>query len=207
MLYAGLDIGQKQDHSAIAVIERHNLYRAHQPAAFHSLAVRHIERAPLGQPYATILARVRDVVRTSRTFGGISLAVDATGVGAPVVEMLRAAAPGFGAPCEIAAVTITSGHREHHARGLSSVPKVDLMAGLQVLLESGELRISRAIRDSVHLSRELTEVKGKLSSLGRIRIGADGVGEHDDLVIALALACWRARRKTIGPSPLRLPGI
>jgi hypothetical protein len=26
-------------------------------------------------------------------------------------------------------------------------------------------------------------------------VGADGYGEHDDLVIALALACWRARRR------------
>jgi hypothetical protein len=31
------------------------------------------------------------------------------------------------------------------------------------------------------------------------RIGADGYGEHDDLVIALSLACWRARRR---PNPL-----
>ena len=26
-----------------------------------------------------------------------------------------------------------------------------------------------------------------------MRMGADGGGEHDDLVIALALACWRAK--------------
>ena len=30
---------------------------------------------------------------------------------------------------------------------------------------------------------------------GRVRIGADGCGEHDDLVIAVALAAWRARRR------------
>jgi hypothetical protein len=32
-------------------------------------------------------------------------------------------------------------------------------------------------------------------------------GEHDDLVIALALACWRARRREIGFGTRRLPGI
>ena len=27
-----------------------------------------------------------------------------------------------------------------------------------------------------------------------LRIGADGYGQHDDLVVALALAVWRARK-------------
>ena len=43
-----------------------------------------------------------------------------------------------------------------------------------------------------------------------VRPGADGCGEHDDLVIALALACWRAGRaekKRIGYVNQRLPGI
>ena len=38
------------------------------------------------------------------------------------------------------------------------------------------------------------------------KLGADG-GEHDDLVIALALACWQAMRPQNGLSPMRLPGI
>ena len=33
------------------------------------------------------------------------------------------------------------------------------------------------------------------ASAGRVRMGAEGCGEHDDPVIALALACWRARRR------------
>ena len=44
-------------------------------------------------------------------------------------------------------------------------------------------------------------------SAGRLRIGADGSGEHDDLAIALALACWRARRPMNGYGRHRLPGI
>jgi hypothetical protein len=31
---------------------------------------------------------------------------------------------------------------------------------------------------------------------GSLRVGADRSGEHDDLVIALALACWRGKRVT-----------
>jgi hypothetical protein len=40
-----------------------------------------------------------------------------------------------------------------------------------------------------------------------VRMGADGYGEHDDLVIALALACWRARRREVVFGTQRLPGI
>jgi hypothetical protein len=37
-----------------------------------------------------------------------------------------------------------------------------------------------------------------------VRIGADGYGEHDDLVIALALAVWRAKRRENGFGSQRL---
>src|SRR5579863_2422949 len=42
---------------------------------------------------------------------------------------------------------------------------------------------------------------------GRLRMGADGPGEHDDLVMALALACWRAKRRQNEFGTRRLPGI
>jgi len=197
MLYAGLDLGQRQDHSAIAVVERADSYRA------YSLAVRHIERVPLGEPYTNIVARVRDVVHASHPFGGCSLAVDGTGVGAPVVEMLR----GAGLGCEITSVSITGGDRENYSRGVWTVPKTDLIAGLQLMLERSELKIVCGLRDSKTLVRELIDIKARLHTTGRIRVGADGFGEHDDLVIALALACWRAKRPTIGLVPHRLPGI
>ena len=41
-----------------------------------------------------------------------------------------------------------------------------------------------------------------------MRLGADGCGEHDDLVIALALACWRGKRKGFcGEVGFALPGV
>jgi hypothetical protein len=41
---------------------------------------------------------------------------------------------------------------------------------------------------------------------GGVGLGADGCGEHDDLVIALALGCWRARKARMKNqlSPYRL---
>jgi hypothetical protein len=40
-----------------------------------------------------------------------------------------------------------------------------------------------------------------------VRMGADGAGEHDDLVMAVALACWKAKRKENSFGTRRLPGI
>jgi hypothetical protein len=112
-------------------------------------------------------------------------------VGAPVVDLLREANLG----CELAAVTIGSGERESFTGGMWSVPKRDLISGVQVMLEQGEMKIARELRDASALMRELMDVKMTMSGGGYVRLGADGSGEHDDLVIALSLACWMSKRK------------
>src|ERR1700679_1803773 len=121
MFYLGLDLGQKRDYSAVAVVERIDHRRAFQGTAFPKLLVRHVERLPLGTPYPLVVERVRAIVRSGELAGNCALAVDATGVGAPVVDMLRAARLG----CELNAVVITGGERR---AGSGTVPKRDLMA-------------------------------------------------------------------------------
>jgi hypothetical protein len=147
-------------------------------------------------PYPKVVARVREIVRSEELCGDCALVVDATGVGAPVVDMLREARLG----CELAAVVITGGER---GNGYGSVPKQDLMAGVQVLLDEGKLRIAR-MRETGRLVGELVDMKRSVNGSGRVRMGADGYGEHDDLAIALALACWRAQRRQIGERSQRL---
>jgi hypothetical protein len=200
MYFLGLDLGQKRDHSAVAVVERIERRRAFQGPVFDRIVVRYLERMPLGTPYPKIVERVREITQCDELRGRCALAVDATGVGAPVVDMLRAARLG----CDLTAVVITGGER---GAGNGSVPKMDLMAEVLVLLEKRELKIGR-LKEAARLVRELGDVKISAAGTGRIRLGADGSGEHDDLVIALALACWRAkRRQQIGFGTQRLPGI
>jgi hypothetical protein len=204
MFYMGLDLGQRRDPSAIAVVERIDLAKAYSGSAFHSLRVRHLERVPLGTPYPGVVARVREITRNIAMMAGrCALAVDGTGVGAPVVDMLRAARLG----CDISPVTITGGDQSHRNGTAWSVPKRDLIAVVQVLLERNELKLARGLRELGALVRELTDMRSTQRAGGRVRLGADGCGEHDDLVIALALACWRARRGQIGFGTRRLPGI
>ena len=85
------------------------------------------------------------------------------------------------------------------------MPKRDLIAEVQA--EGGKLKIGK-VREGGRLLRELGGTKMSVSGAGRARMGADGPGEHDDLAIALALACWRAKRRVPnGEGTRRLPGI
>ena len=77
------------------------------------------------------------------------------------------------------AVSITGGERENQSGSGWNVPKRDLIAGVQVLLERGELRISKKLRDSRALVKELLDVRMSSGGGGKVRMGADGSGEHD----------------------------
>jgi len=203
MFYLGLDLGQRRDHTAIAVVERRELRLGYRAPEFDGVWVRHLERVALGTPYPRVVERVREILRHRELAGRCSLVVDGTGLGGPVVDMLRGARLG----CEICAVTITGGARESQVGATWNVPKRDLLSGVQLLLEQGDLKIARKLRQAGALMQELMDVNVRQTDTGRFRAGADGSGEHDDLAIALALACWRAKRQRNGGGGGRLPGI
>ena len=93
MFYVGLDLGQRQDYSVIAVVERPERILRHfdyvywlQRATEDDLVVRHLERMRLGTPYTEVVRRVVEVLRYPALAGKWRLVVDATGVGMPVVD-------------------------------------------------------------------------------------------------------------------------
>jgi hypothetical protein len=191
MLYAGLDLGQKHDPSAIALVEREDERRLGLGSSvLKSLRVRHLERVPLGTPYALVVERVSALLCQPQFRHTKQLVVDATGVGGPVVELLRSA----GLPCVVASVTITGGESEHGRGEEWHVPKRDLLTGLVVLLERKQLRIPRGLKETATLVRELMDIDVRQRAGGRMQMGAEGAGKHDDLVMALALACWKGRK-------------
>jgi hypothetical protein len=200
MFYIGIDLGQRRDHTAIAVVERMNRYMGYQSEEFDHMRVRYLERVALGTSYPAVVERVRAVARQVSNEGQFGLIVDATGVGAPVVDLLRAAR----FSCEITAVMITGGEKASQTAGGWNVPKTDLIAGVQVLLEKGQLRIATALRDVGALVKELTDMRVVLRGTGSVGLGADGEGQHDDLVIALALACWKGKQTRCGFGQRRL---
>jgi hypothetical protein len=184
----GLDLGQRRDHTAVAVVERAE--PGYARVATGRLVIRHLQRAPLGTGYPAVVEAVREAIGSDELRGQCCLAVDATGLGGPVVDMLRGAQLG----CDLTAVTITGGDRQVQKGMNWSVPKRDLMAGVQVLLERGDLRIASGIEMAGALVKEL--MNARMSGKGT---------EHDDLVLAVSLAVWRARGNSrVGERPGRL---
>lgn len=193
--FAGLDLGQSQDFTALAIIERAQLTGEWDAAAYTyrtetALRLRHLERVPLGTPYPDVVARVRKVMGSPTLSGRRRLAVDATGVGRPVVDLLRGADLG----CQLWPVLITGGDTEASGQGYYRVPKRDLIIGLQVMIQRGELQIAGGLSYSAALVREMAEMRVRVSGAGREQYGGWREGEHDDLVLAVALACWGVRR-------------
>ena len=197
----GLDLGQSQDFTAIAVLQRAELVGEWDPVVFArrkttALRLRHLERIPLGTPYTEVVDRVVAVTRSADLAGRCDLIADATGVGRPVMDMLRRAELG----CRrLWPVVITSGDLERHADGHYRVPKRDLIVGLQLLLQRRGLQIAEGMKFGPVLAREMAEMRVKITPSGNEQYGAWREGEHDDLVLAVALACWGARR--VYPNP------
>ena len=79
-----------------------------------------------------------------------------------------------------------------HVLGLR-VPKKHLASTVQVLLQEGRLRIGRDLPHAGTLTAEMQNFKAKINPNGHVGYGAGDDwrdGNHDDLVLALALACW-----------------
>jgi hypothetical protein len=194
--FVGLDLGQSQDFTAIAVLERAELIGEWDPAMYArrkttTLRLRHLERVALGTPYTEVVDRVVAVTRSAELAERCHVIADATGVGRPVMDMLRRAGLGC---TRLWPVLITSGDVETYANGHYRVPKRDLIVGLQLLLQRRGLQIAKGMKFGPVLAREMAEMRVKITASGNEQYGAWREGEHDDLVLAVALACWGARR-------------
>ena len=97
-----MDLGQKEDCPAIVALERMVRVLAEwDPGTFAwktetLYQVRQLERMPLGTSYVDVVERVRAIVTSGPLAGRCKLVVDATGVGGPVVDMLKKAGRGCG---------------------------------------------------------------------------------------------------------------
>ena len=200
----GIDVGQKVDPTAIAVVER-------QPrdGEEHHL-VRHLERLPLQTAYPRVAERLTEVVdavrakverRTvsvpfpldpfARKLAYVSevrsyepqvrVYVDATGVGQPVVDLLEVAG------VRPTACYFTHGDRRTEEAGAVKIGKAWLVSRLQALLQTGRLHLPRTA-EAQALAEELLVYEIRVDEDGNDRYGAFKVGRHDDMVTALGLA-------------------
>lgn len=143
----------------------------------------HLERLPLGTPYPAIVAHVAQLLM--KLPAGTELAIDYTGVGRPVYDLfLTAGLSPIG-------VLITGGTGETQDGMVHNVPKLVLVSRLQALLHEGRLKILRDLAEAATLVRELQDFRVEFTAAGSLTFNARA-GRHDDLVLALAIAAWRA---------------
>jgi hypothetical protein len=193
--FVGLDLGQARDFTALAVLERMEVQGTwdavnwvHRKVILQR--VRHLERMPLGTSYPGVVERVAAVMESLGQSRPCCLMVDATGVGRPVVDMLRLE----GMDCMLRPVMVTGGGAESEKDGYYRVPKRDLITGLQVLLQTGALKIVKGLEWGPALLKELAEMRVKVTVEGHETFGSWRDGTHDDLVFAVALAGWGAEK-------------
>ncbi len=191
--YLGLDLGQAADYTALAILEK---TPGEQPDAAR-YDCRHLERLKLGTSYPAVAERVGAMLATPELRGRTALVVDATGVGRPVVDMLRRLA------LKPVPITITGGDKASHDAGGWRVPKRDLVSVVQVLLQTERLRFAAALPTVPTLVQELLAFRVKISAdTAHDSYGAWREGAHDDLVLAVAVAAWYGEHQ---PRPLPRP--
>jgi hypothetical protein len=211
-----VDLGQQRDPTAIAVVERgyvnagplyndhywyngREIHAAREPVRLE-YRVRHLERPPLGTSYVDVVERIVELLE-SLGDKELVLTVDTTGVGRPVADMLKARlqkwleinpdiliTPGW--------ITITGGDSVTKAEGGGiRVPKRDLASAPLVLMQKGQLKIAQEMPLADTLKRELLNFKVKINiATGHDSYEAWREAEHDDLVLAVAMACWCGER-------------
>ena len=166
----GVDLGQAQDFSTIAVDEYDGTHQ-----------VRHLERIPLGQSYNNVATRIGRVVEA---LPSPRLVVDATGVGRAVIDMLR------GEGLAPVPVSITAGQKARVTPAGCWVPKRVLVRPLVGAFEDGRVKVAKGLPYADALVGELAEFKVTVNAAGHDRYEA--ARGHDDLIIAVALAVWFA---------------
>ena len=222
----GVDLAQSSDYTAICVLERtpvatgrteldgnktvsRNLYadtvrEYYRPVTENHYAARHLERLPIGTPYPAQVARIKQLSAELQRMNGTAphLVADATGVGRPVIDMLRSA------ELRPVSITITGGDAVSRERMDYRVPKRDLVSIVQVLLQSERLKIARGLPEASTLTSELLAFKVSISLKGHDSYGND-VGPwrenpHDDMVLAVALAAWYGEnvKPVVMPEPM-----
>jgi hypothetical protein len=192
--FVGLDLGQAQDFTALAVLDRPLVVPQDLPELLRpAYAVRHLHRFPLGTPYPEVVKAVVALLQAPPLSDCLLLA-DQTGVGRAVVEMLYQGLCGR-TDCRLLAITITGGHAVTRGEdGSLHVPKKELVGTLQVLLQTRRLQVARTLPDAQVLVRELENFRAKTTPARNESFEAWRESDHDDLVLAVALAAWAGEK-------------
>jgi len=188
-VFLGLDVGKRRDAAAWVGVVPKRLGKSSLPV--WSVVV--CEQAPIGTPYAVLASRTRDLAAAFAGGGWpVLAAVDATGIGAAVVEDLR-----FSTVCkaEVLAVTAHGGSETTGEWPDLGVSKRRLFSALDDAIRGRRLAVTPTLpaagilKDQIRTYVEKTTPGGK-SGLGQATYEAERERDHDDTVSAAQLAVF-----------------
>jgi len=190
--FLGVDLGQKNDYTAIAVL-RCEVYAKGKEIerTDRVFELTDYERVPLQTRYPQIVTHVSKLYRRmEKEAGELFLLVDRTGIGRAIWDMFQEAG------LDPVGVTMTAGHQvtDGDQPYTCNVPKIDLVHSLLRLLEQDRIKISTDNQFFLPFRRELSEykIKPSLSRPGSVTLEAARDGDHDDLIIAASMCTWAA---------------
>ena len=194
-LFCGLDLGQSADYSALSIIECIRSYNTWTgESEITKLNCVFLKRWALHSSYPSIVANVAQLMHSLKPYQSPDykpvLAVDATGVGMPVVDLFRREKIN----CDLRPIQIVGGANVSQENGVFRVPKRDLVGAAQVSLQSRILKIAPQLPEAGTLIKELQNFKVKITDAGNDTYSAWRDSDHDDLVLSVAMAVWCANK-------------
>src|SRR5215211_4798010 len=149
--FVGLDLGQSADYTALAVVQTVKERNVNGKVE-RFLHLRHLERYPLRTSYTTIADGVVGVMRSKALNSDefdparnriarpkVELLVDKTGVGRGVTDILKERGLRF------TGIVIHGGESSHRSDGAYHVPKKDLVAAIEVPLDTERLKVAEGL--------------------------------------------------------------
>ena len=190
----GIDLGQARDHTAVVIFERIEGLTGEAERGRWARQVRydlrHLERPPLGTGYIEVVQRLKHLIARLPKYERLRIVVDRTGCGRPVVDFMRKE------KLQVIPITITAGGSvTGGAYGGFNVPKKELVSNLAILLQSDRLKISAELPEALQLVEELQNFKMKITLAGNDTYEAWRESDHDDMVLAAAMACWYGEKR------------
>jgi hypothetical protein len=193
--FVGVDLGQRMDYTAVAVLEQHYDERGR---SFYETGW--LKRFPLMTRYSSIAKQLKKLdtklrLRAAKQEKSLMLTylVDAGGVGNAAVELCEVELPN----ADIYRCFITGGlhatvdSREREIR----IPKFQLVSTLVALFDSERIHFPKDAKYIEAMVEELESYEVHVSESGNEQYAARS-SRHDDLICAVSLPAWYSQQES-----------
>jgi len=144
----------------------------------------YLHRFRLKTPYPSVVSWVSNFLYLTFSQNEYILLVDYTGVGKPVVDLLREN------DLPLVAINISGGIAARwHGMTEASVPKTELITAMSIVMQEYRIKIPNDIDLADQIKKEFINFKLRINKNANTTFSA-AHGYHDDIVLSMSLAIW-----------------